>query len=87
MDKIEIVPIKEALSARRTVKKSKEVAEIEETINALSPGQSGKIVAKTEKPQTVKNRVWRVIKALGMEDEVTVKRTGDTIYFFKVKEK
>lgn len=85
MDKIEIVPIKEALTARRTVKKSKVVAEIEETINALNPGQSGKIVAKTEKPQTVKNRVWRVIKALGMESKVTVKRTGDTIYFYKEK--
>ena len=66
MDKIEIVPVKEALSAKRTVKKSKEVEEIEATINALNPGQSAKIVTKTETPQTVKNRIWRVIKSLGM---------------------
>lgn len=85
MDKIEFVPIKEALSAKREVKKSKVVQEVEAKLKELTPGQSGKIVAKTEKPQTVKNRVFRVVKMLGMKN-VTVKRIGDVIYFYKEQE-
>ena len=74
MDKIELVPINEALNAKRQVKKSKVVQEVEETLKKLPEGQAGKIIAKTEKPQTVKNIV-------------TVKRKGDTIYFYKESEK
>ncbi len=85
MDEIELVPIEEAVSAKRKVKKSKVVEKIEATLKKLPPGQAGKIVAKTEKPQTVKNRVWRVIDSLGMKNKVTVKRIGDTIYFYKEK--
>jgi hypothetical protein len=86
MDEIELVSIDEALSAKRKMKKSKVVEKIEATLKKLPTGQSGKIVAKTEKPQTVKNRIVRVAKSLGMEN-VTVKRVGDVVYFFKEPEK
>ena len=86
MDEIELVPIDEALSAKRKMKKSKVVEKIEATLKKLPAGQSGKIVAKTEKPQTVKNRIVRVAKLLGMEN-VTIKRVGDVVYFFKEPEK
>lgn len=87
MDKIELVPINEALNAKRQVKKSKVVQEVEETLKKLPEGQAGKIVAKTEKPQTVKNRIQRVVNSLGMKKIVTVKRKGDTVYFYKKSEK
>ncbi len=87
MDKIELVPINEALNAKRQVKKSKVVQEVEETLKKLPEGQAGKIIAKTEKPQTVKNRVLRIVESLGMKKIVTVKRKGDTIYFYKESEK
>jgi len=82
MDEIELVPIDEALSAKRTVKKSKAVENIEKTLKKLPPGQSAKIVAKTEKAQTVKNRVVRVVRDLGMKN-IRVKRVGNTVYFYK----
>lgn len=81
MDRIGFVPIEEALSAKRKVNKSKVVAEVEAKLRALNEGQAGKIVAKTEKPQTVKNRVLRVAESLKMKN-VKVKRIGDTIYFY-----
>jgi len=58
------------------------VEKIEAIIKKLPAGQSGKIVAKTEKAQTVKNRVFRVVESLGMKN-VTVKRVGNTVYFYK----
>ena len=82
MDEIELVPIDEALSAKRKMKKSKVVEKIEATLKKLPAGQSGKIVARTEKAQTVKNRVFRVVTNLGMKN-VTVKRVGNTVYFYK----
>ena len=82
MDEIELVPIDEALSAKRTMKKSKVVESIERTLKKLPAGQSGKIVAKTEKPQTVKNRVVRVVKNLDMKN-IIVKRVANTVYFYK----
>lgn len=82
MDEIEIVAVEEAKLAKRKVKKSKAVQKVEDTLKKLTPEQSGKIIAKTEKPQTVKNRISRVAKALGMND-VNVKRTGDVVYFWK----
>ena len=44
------------------------------------------VVAKTEKAQTVKNRVFRVVRNLGMKN-ITVKRVGNTVYFYKETEK
>ena len=82
MDKVEYVPLEEAKSAKRKIKKSKVVEEVEAILKKLPQGQSGKIVAKTEKPQTAKNRVFRVVKMLGMKN-VTVKRVGDVVYFYK----
>ena len=82
MDEIELVPIDEAIKAKRKMKRSKVIEEIEETLRKLPAGQSAKIVAKTEKAQTVKNRVFRVAKNLGMKN-VTVKRVGNTVYFYK----
>lgn len=82
MDEIEFVAIEEALSAKRTVKKSKAVENIERALKKLPPGQSARIVAKTEKPQTIKNRVVRVVKDLGMKN-IRVKRVGNTVYFYK----
>ena len=66
--------------------KNKVVEKIEATLKRLPSGQSAKIVAKTEKPQTVKNRVFRVAKNLDMKN-VTVKRVGSTVYFYKETEK
>ena len=82
MDEIELVPIDEALSAKRKMKKSKAVENIERILRKLPVGQSAKIVAKTEKAQTVKNRVVRVVKNLDMKN-ITVTRVGSTVYFYK----
>lgn len=81
MDKLEYVPVAEAKSAKRAIKKSKVVEEVETMLKKLPLGQAGKIVAKTEKPQTIKNRVLRVGKSLQMKNLI-VKRTGETIYFW-----
>ena len=81
---IEIVSVEEAKLSKRKVKKSKAVQKVEDALTKLTSEQSGKIVAKTEKPQTIKNRISRVAKALGM-NEVRVKRTGDVVYFWKEK--
>ena len=86
MDEIELVPIDEALSAKRKVKKSKVVEKIETTLKKLPAGQSAKIVARTEKAQTVKNRVVRVVQNLDMKN-IRVKRVGNTVYFYKQPEK
>ena len=86
MDEIELVPIDEGLSAKREMKKSKVVEKIEATLKKLPAGQSAKIVAKSEKAQTVKNRVFRVVKNLGMKN-ITVKRVGNTVYFYEETEK
>jgi hypothetical protein len=82
MDKIEYVPVDEALSAKKTVKKQKTILEVESKLNKLPEGKAGKIVIKTEKPQTVRNRVIKVAKSLGMTD-LKVKKSGDAIYFYK----
>ena len=82
MDKIEYVPVDEALSAKKTVKKRKTILEVENKLKKLPEGKAGKIVIKTEKPQTVKNRVLRVAKSLGMTN-IKVRQAGDSIYFYK----
>ena len=82
MDKVEYVPIEEAQNAKRKIKKSKVVEELETVLKKLPQGQSGKIVAKTEKATTIKNRIVRVGKNLRMNN-LKVKRIGDIIYFYK----
>jgi len=61
------------------------VQEVEDALKRLPEGQSGKIIAKTERPQTVKNRIVRVAESLKMKN-VKVKRTGDVVYFGKEKQ-
>ena len=86
MDEIEFIPIQEALDAKRAVKKSKVVQEVEAKLKKLPAGQSGRIVAKSEKPQTIKNRITRVAKNLGMSD-IVVKRAGNEVFFFRAPKK
>ena len=82
MDKVEYVPLEEAKSAKRKLKKSKVVEEVEAILKKLPQGQSGKIVAKSEKANTIKNRFVRVTKSLGMKN-VKIKRVNDVVYFWK----
>jgi hypothetical protein len=82
MDKVEYVSLEEAKSAKRKLKKSKVVEEVEMILKKLPQGQSGKIVAKSEKANTIKNRFVRVAKSLGMKD-ITIKRVNDVVYFWK----
>jgi biotin-(acetyl-CoA carboxylase) ligase len=82
MDKVEYISLEEAKSAKRKLKKSKVVEEVETILKKLPQGQSGKIVAKSEKANTIKNRFVRVAKSLGMKD-ITIKRVNDVVYFWK----
>ena len=82
MDKVEYVSIDEAKSAKRKIKKSKLIEEVEATLKKLQAGQSGKIVAKSEKANTIRNRFLRVAKSLGMKN-VAIKRVNDVVYFWK----
>ena len=81
-DQVEFIPVEEAKSYRRAMKKSKVVEHYESMLQKLPAGQAGKIVAKEEKPNTVKNRLIRVGKLIGMTD-LKVKRTGDTVTFWR----
>ena len=82
MDKVEYISLEEAKSAKRKLKKSKVVEEVEAILKKLPQGQSGKIVAKSEKANTIKNRFVRVTKSLGMKN-VTIKRVNDVVYFWR----
>ena len=82
MDKVEYISLEEAKSAKRKLKKSKVVEEVETILKKLPQGQSGKIVAKSEKANTIKNRFVRVAKSIGMKD-ITIKRVNDVVYFWK----
>jgi hypothetical protein len=84
MDKLEYIPVAEAKSARKVMKKSKVVEEVETMLKKLPAGQAGKIVANSERPQTIKNRIIRVGKSMEMK-HLTVKRAGETIYFWNEK--
>jgi hypothetical protein len=81
MDKVEYVSLEEAKSAKRKIKKSAVILELETILKKLPQGQSGKIIAKTEKANTIKNRLVRVSKLLGLN--ITIKRVNDTVYFWK----
>jgi hypothetical protein len=82
MDKVEYIPLEEAKSAKRTIKKSKVIEEVEAILKKLPQGQSGKIIAKSEKANTIKNRLVRVSRSLGMKN-VTIKRVNDVVYFWR----
>lgn len=86
VDQVVFVSVDEAKSARRNIEKSQLIKELEVTLTKLPAGQAGKIEAKAEKAQTIRNRIVRVAKYMAM-DNLRVKRAGDTIYFFKDKEK
>lgn len=58
------------------------VEHYESLLKGLKAEQAGKIVAKEEKPNTIKNRLIRVGKLLDMTD-LKVKRTGDTVTFWR----
>ena len=83
MVKVEKISIAEAKATRRMVKKSPIIQEYEEILNSLKPGQAFRIDASVEKekPQTIKNRIIRLGKSLGM-DGLRVQRRGDKISFW-----
>ena len=63
------------------------VAEYESILKKLPTGQAGEISAKEEKekPLTIKNRIKRAGKSLGMTDLKvrSVGETGDTIQYWR----
>ena len=73
-DKVEYILLEEAKSAKRKLKKSAEIIEIVNVLKKLPPNQSGKIVAKTEKANTIKNQLVRVSKSLGLQN-MTIKES------------
>jgi hypothetical protein len=84
MVKVDYVPIEEAKSLKRSVKKSPIVEEYESLLLNLPEGKAGKIGAKKEKekPQTIKNRLIRIGKSLNMTD-LKVRRVGDIVSFWR----
>ena len=84
MVQISYVPIDEAKSLKRSVKKNPIVEEYESILKNLPEGQAAQVDAKNEKekPQTIKNRLLRIGKTLYMTD-LKVKRVGDIVSFWR----
>ena len=84
MVKVDYVPIEEAKSLKRSVKKSPIVEEYESLLMNLPEGKAGRIDAKKEKekPQTIKNRLIRIGESLNMTD-LKVRRVGSIVSFWR----
>ena len=80
--KVEYVSLSEAQSIKRKVQ-NKVVAEYVTYLEKLPEGQAGKIIAgKDEKANTIRNRLVRAKKSLGVND-IAIKRVGDTVLFWR----
>ncbi len=88
MVKLEKITVAEAKATRREVRKKPIIQEYEQILKDLKPGDALRVDAKeeNEKPQTIKNRIIRLGKSLGMED-LRVQRRGDKIAFWLEKGK
>lgn len=85
---LEKITIAEAKATRREVKKKPIIQEYEQILKDLKPGDAMRVNAteEGEKAQTIKNRIIRLGKSLGM-DNLKVQRRGDKIAFWLEKEK
>lgn len=88
MVKVKRISIEQAKSIKRTVKPSAKVQEYINILEELAPGDAREIDAKTEKekPASIKNRILRLKKSLNMDD-LYVRRVGDSVMFWREKEK
>ncbi len=68
---------------KRSMPKSKVMEEYEKYLRDLPKGKVGQLaVTRSEKPQTIKNRVVRAARSLNMTD-LKVKRVGDNILVWR----
>jgi len=82
--RLEFITQKEAETIKRKMPKSKTMLEFEGYLNQLQDGQVGKIVVTPKdnvKPQTVRSRLNRAGKSLGLN--IQSKRVANTILFWK----
>jgi len=87
MVEYEDIPIEQAKSMRREVRKSPIIQEYENLVLNLEKGKARVIDAakNKEKPQTIKNRIIRIAKTHNLQD-LKVQRRKDTITFWFEKE-
>ena len=82
MATVEYLTPEEADQFKRHMPKSAVLKEYEQYLRDLPDGKVGHVVAKGEKPQTIKNRVVRAGKSLNITD-LRIRRVGDNILFWR----
>ena len=85
--KVEFITTKEAENIKRTMRPTKTMEEYTGYLKQLPENQVGKIVVApkdTVKPQTVRSRLIRAGKAIGLG--VQSKRVGNTVLFWREKQ-
>ncbi len=81
MPTFEVVPLQEARLKTATGRAARNAREYTDYIQQLEEGQAGKLqVAEDEKIMTIRRRLTIAANLLGKE--LTVKRTGDELYFW-----
>ena len=87
MVKVSYYTTEEAKAKAGKPGKRKIIAEYEDMLRKVQPGQGGEISSKEEKekPVTIKNRVKRVAKSLGISDLKVryIGEEGDVVQFYR----